>query len=68
MAVYPEGKHKLELVHKKYQTKTMQFTVKRSKMTKKDVIMDSLAPSLSYHSMEQVKTSLQSLVTQGGQR
>jgi len=64
MTVYPAGKHKMELVHKNYQTKTMQFTVEKSRMARKDVIMDSLAPSLSYHTMEQVKTSLKSLVSQ----
>ena len=36
----------------------------KSRMTRKDVIMDSKALSLSYHAMEQVMTSLQSLVTQ----
>ena len=38
--------------------------VEKSRMTRKDVIMDSKALSLSYHAMEQVMTSLQSLVTQ----
>jgi hypothetical protein len=37
--------------------------MKRSMMARKDVILDSLAPSLSYHTMEQVKASLQSLVS-----
>ena len=64
MTIYPEGKHKLELVHNNFQTKIMQFTVEKSRMTRRDVIMDRLAPSLSYHTMEQVKTSLQSLVSQ----
>jgi len=64
MTVYPEGKHKMELVHKSYQTKNMQFTIEKSRMTRKDIVMDSLAPSLSYHTMEQVKTSLNSLVSQ----
>jgi len=61
MTVYPEGKHKMEIVHKNYQTKTMQFTVEKNRMIRKDVVMDSLAPSLSYHTMKQVKTSLDSL-------
>merc|ERR1712142_521876 len=64
MTVYPEGKHKMELVHKSYQTKNMQFTIEKSRMARKDIVMDSLAPSLSYHTMEQVKTSLNSLVSQ----
>jgi len=64
MTVYPEGKHKMEIVHKNYQTKTMQFTVEKNRMIRKDVVMDSLAPSLSYHTMKQVKTSLDSLVKQ----
>merc|ERR1719318_2023915 len=52
MTIYPEGKHKLELVHNNFQTKIMQFTVEKSRMTRRDVIMDSLAPSLSYHTIE----------------
>jgi len=62
--IYPEGKHKLELVHQHFKTKTVQFTVEKSRMARRDVVLDSLAPSLSYHTMEQVKASLQSLVEQ----
>ena len=58
MTIYLEGKHKLELVHNNFQTKIMQFMVEKSRMTRRDVIMDSLAPSLSYHTMEGVHGEL----------
>jgi len=63
-AIYPEGKYKLELVHENYQTKAAQFTVEKSRMTRQDVVLDSLAPSLSYHTLVQIRTSLKSLVDQ----
>ena len=34
------------------------------KFARRDVNLDILAPSISYHTMEQVKASLQSLVSQ----
>ena len=36
----------------------VQFTVAKSRMTRRDVIMDSKAPSLSYHTMEGVHGEL----------
>ena len=42
----------------------MLFTVQKSRLIRRDIIMESLAPSLQYHTKEKVKTILESLVLQ----
>jgi len=64
MTIYPVGHHGLEIVHKNFKTKLMKFSVEKNRMERRDVMLDSSSPSLSYHNMEQVKSSLQSLVKQ----
>ena len=54
---------KLELFHN-FQAKIMLFTVQKSRLIRRDIIMESLAPSLQYHKKEKVKTILESLVLQ----
>ena len=58
-----DKKGKLELIHN-FQAKIMLFTVEKSRLVRREHIMESLAPYLQYHTKEQVKTRLKSLVSQ----
>jgi len=64
LSIYPIGKHSIEVFHKNFQTKTVEFEVVKGLMNRKDIILDSNAPIMSYHSMDQIHASLQSLKTQ----
>ena len=56
-------KGKFELVHN-FQAKIMLFTVEKSRLIRRDIIMESLAPYLQYHTKEQVKIRLEFLMLQ----
>jgi hypothetical protein len=53
MSISFDGKHKLELFHNNFQTKKFSLKWRRAESIEV-VIMDSLVPSLSYHTMEQL--------------
>ena len=64
LSVYPVGEHKLEVTHEGFKPLLAKFQVEGGMMTRKDLILDPVALSLSYNSFESIQTSLSSLVTQ----
>jgi hypothetical protein len=58
-----DKKGKLDLVHN-FQAKIMLYKVEQSRLIRRDIIMESLAPYLQYHTKEQVKIRLEFLMLQ----
>lgn len=65
VTVFPVGRYRMVLTHSKYERKSVDFSVTKSEMVRRDVVLDILDTSgLVYHNREQVKESLESLVMQ----
>lgn len=65
VTVFPVGKYRMVLSHGEYERKSVDFTVTKGEMVRRDVVLDIVDTSgLTYHNTEQVKASLHSLVAQ----
>jgi len=64
LSVYPSGEHELEITHDGYKLNIAKFRVQEGLMTRKDILLDPVALTLSYNSFDSIKKSLSSLVEQ----
>jgi len=65
ITIFPVGKYRLEFILDNYETKISEVEVKKNEMKRRDMVLESSVKSvLTYHTTDQIKESLKSLVTQ----